>query len=71
MDPQKYADSRLQRQRQLKNDVPNAASDIRVVSTPLTLVRPAQEYLKQQRTQTSSESSGSDTQVATKEHTLG
>jgi hypothetical protein len=47
--PQEYEASRLQRATQLRNEIPNGPNEIRVVSTPPTLVRAGQEYLRRQR----------------------
>jgi hypothetical protein len=66
MNPFQYAQARLRRQQQLKNDVPNTASDVRVISTPLTIVRPAQEYLQEQRATNATERKGGDTQLIAK-----
>jgi hypothetical protein len=51
MDPKEYAQLRAERTERLKAELPTAAADIRLVSTPARLVRPAQQYLRKQREQ--------------------
>ena len=51
MDPKEYEKLRAKRATELRDDIPNGAGEIRVVSTPLPLVRAGQEYLRRQREQ--------------------
>lgn len=55
MNLKEYEALRSQRGTELRNEVPNVASDLRIISAPVGLVRAGQEYLKRQREQAAPE----------------
>jgi hypothetical protein len=49
MNPRRYEALRVERGAELKHEVPNAVNEIRVVSTPPTIVQAGQMYLRMLR----------------------